>query len=113
MKPNLLALAALSLSTGCLFGDSDNGQYVYQSYCQSCHGVDGSGGIDVGIGPDTGYYATGGSGFSANLKVRVPQLTDEAILKVLRDGYKGMPSQFSEDDDQALDVLSYMRDTFE
>lgn len=113
MKPNLLLLAALSLSTGCLLGDSDNGQYVYQSRCQSCHGVDGSGGIDVGTGPDTGYYATGGSGISANLKVRVPQLTDEAILKVLRDGYKGMPSQFGEDDEEALDVLSYMRGTFE
>ena len=92
---------AVPFVAGCLGGDPSNGQSVFSYQCVQCHNADGSGGIDVG----------GTS--SADLRVRVPELADEYILAVLHDGTGTMPSQFGEDDSSAVDVLAYLRQTFE
>jgi mono/diheme cytochrome c family protein len=100
MRFPALVLCALAAS-GCLGGDPDSGASIFQYQCIQCHNQDGSGGIDVG------------GTVSADLRQRVPELTDEHLLAVLRDGTGTMPGQFSDDDDSAVDVLAYLRDEFE
>jgi cytochrome c len=110
VKPLLLPLV-LALTAGCLMGDADNGKSTYAYQCQSCHGAGGEGGLQVGGTYDTAGVLTD-PGVSADLRARVPEMTDERILDVLRNGKGAMPSQFSDDDDTALDVLAYLRQTY-
>lgn len=114
----ILFAAPIFFATGCLGGDAESGESVFAFQCAVCHNADGSGGIQIadttGV-QDTGAVDTGGAGStpSADLRERVPQLADEYILSVLRDGKGNMPSQFGEDDSEAVDVLAYLRQTFE
>lgn len=108
----------LALS-GCLGGDAETGESTFLYQCAACHNADGSGGIPIassqGTIYDTGPIDTGGEGstLSTDLRVRVPQLSDEYILSVLWDGKGNMPSQFGESDSEAVDVLAFLRQNFE
>ena len=106
----VLLLAPL-LAAGCLTGDPDNGKSTFQYQCAGCHGADGSGGLQIGGVADTGGGVSE-AGVSANLKERLPELTDDRVLDVLWHGKGAMPGQFSEDDSAALDVLAYLRTDF-
>ena len=95
------ALAWCVALSGCLGGDADRGRAAFSTHCTVCHQSDGSGGIDVD------------GTASADLRTRVPELADEYVLVVLHDGKGTMPGQFGGDDAQAVDVLAYLRETFE
>lgn len=87
-------------------GDSGTGEEFdaageFSSNCANCHNADGTGGVDIGGTP------------SANLTVRVPEMTDDEITTVLNDGKNGvMPAQFDGDADMTAGMVDYLRETF-
>lgn len=117
--PVTFCFAPVLALSGCLGGDAEAGESTYNFQCVACHNQDGSGGIPIASSQaglyDTGPIDTGGAGsvLSADLRLRVPQISDEYILSVLWNGKGNMPSQFGESDTEAVDVLAYLRQTFE
>jgi mono/diheme cytochrome c family protein len=80
-------------------GDAANGEALFSS-CAGCHNADGSGGVDIGGTP------------SADLRVRVPALSDSELSDRIMNGFgTAMPAQYSDAQDVA-DVIAYLRATF-
>ena len=76
-----------------LTGDSAAGADVFASSCAACHGDDGV------------------SGASPARDGEVPEKSDEELLGIILEGYDDMPAQ-DLTDQEAADVLAYLRDTF-
>lgn len=77
--------------------DLENGARVYNSTCATCHGDDGA-----------------GLGSASDLSEVLPEMTDDEVEEVIRDGAPGMPAFRSTlSDDEIRDVIAYIRDTFE
>jgi hypothetical protein len=72
-------------STG---GDAVRGEGLY-SACSGCHGADGD------------------SGYAPDLSVRVPAMTEAAIIAIVQSGRGGMPSIYADATD-AADVTAYV-----
>lgn len=69
-------------------GDAVRGEGLY-SACSGCHGADGD------------------SGYAPDLSVRVPAMTEAAIIAVVQSGRGGMPSIYADATD-AADVTAYV-----
>ncbi|MSP55493.1 MAG: cytochrome c [Myxococcales bacterium] len=80
--------------------DPVTGAQKYDLFCSSCHGADGTAGVQV-----DGVAAT-------DLATSVGTLTDEVLTSVMVDGVGTMPPQRL-DDDEAADVVAYLRLAFE
>ncbi len=76
-----------------LTGDEATGAEIYSSNCSGCHGASGEG----VSGP--------------SLIEHVPEHSDEAILGVVLNGEEEMPA-FDLEDQEAADLLAYLRATF-
>lgn len=76
-------------------GDPERGAVLYGAKCAVCHGDDGMAGIDG----------------AASLPALVPALTDDEILRAVRQGTGEMPAQYPELED-AADVLAFSREEF-
>jgi len=72
----------------------ERGAAVFRRYCARCHGARGAG---TGDGPD--------------LRLEVPTVDDEEVLRLVRDGGRRMPA-VPIDEAQRGDVLAYLRATF-
>lgn len=70
----------------------------YDLFCSSCHGADGTAGVQV-------------DGVAATDLAVVPSLDDDTLTTVIQDGYLAMPAQ-QLDDDETADVIAYLRETF-
>ncbi len=79
--------------------DPAAGADKYDLFCSSCHGADGTAGVQV-----DGIAAT-------DLSTVVPTLSDNTLTTVIQDGYLKMPKQ-DLDDDETADVIAYLRETF-
>lgn len=77
-----------------LVGDADRGAERFVPRCAACHGVTGRG----GLGPD--------------LASVVPPKTDPELFAVLTDGRGGMPAIRFDDDQEAVDVIAWLRVAF-
>ena len=77
-----------------LAGDETAGERAFAATCAGCHGADGSG----GSGPD--------------LNARVPNRTDERIVKTVLDGVGAMPSFDSESDQTIADLHAFLVGSF-
>ncbi|MBM4393396.1 MAG: cytochrome c [Deltaproteobacteria bacterium] len=84
-------------------GDTAHEHFDAASYfggsCAGCHNADGSGGIDIGGTP------------SADLRARVPAMSDDEIATVVTEGKGTMPAQLSTDD-EVEHMIEYLRATF-
>lgn len=80
-------------------GDATAGETVFGNTCINCHGATGDQGTDINGTP------------AADLNVRVPAMTDEAIAAQVQNGGSAMPAQGLDDTDTA-DVVAYVRATF-
>jgi mono/diheme cytochrome c family protein len=91
--------ASLAILTACGEGDPVAGQHIYSITCVTCHGPDGTLGLDQNGRP------------AANLNERVPQLTDDEIATRITDGFGNMkPVNLSNKD--VKDVVAYVRQEF-
>lgn len=75
------------------------GAEKYDVFCSSCHGADGTAGVQV-----DGVAAT-------DLGASVPTLADDVLVSVIQDGSGTMPPQ-QLDDDETADVIAYLREIF-
>lgn len=77
--------------------DPAAGSTAFSGNCgiAACHGPDG----------DSGPTAM-------PLSMRVPALTDEAIVGILLNGQGGMPAQDARSDQELADVVAYLNETF-
>ena len=71
--------------------DLSNGEQLYISSCSSCHGAIGEG----GQGPP--------------LIVNVPQLTNDQLYVIIRDGLEGMPGGLLNSILDTADVMAFIR----
>lgn len=79
--------------------DPEAGADKYDLFCSSCHGADGSAGVQV-------------DGVAArDLAVAVPTLDDDTLARVIQTGSGAMPAQ-QLDDDETADVIAWLRETF-
>ena len=69
-------------------GDAVRGEGLY-SACSGCHGADGD------------------SGYAPDLSVRVPSMTEAAIIGIVQTGRGGMPAIYTDTTD-ATDVTAYL-----
>lgn len=79
--------------------DAEAGAEKYGVFCESCHGADGTAGVQV-----DGVAA-------ADLNATVPDLDDSALAGVIQQGTGAMPAQ-QLDDDETADVIAYLRAEF-
>lgn len=92
----ILALALAWLAAGCgAPGDPVAGAAVYDTYCTSCHGDDGTLGLDGAV----------------DLTEHIPEHTDAQLRDVIRNGDGDMPPQTS-DETEIADCIAYLRETF-
>jgi mono/diheme cytochrome c family protein len=94
MRGAILA-AAFSVMTGCGGPNANDGAIVYTATCATCHGASGGGIVED----------------AADLRVRVPAMTDEQIEANILNGTDLMdPVDLTED--EIADVIAYLRETF-
>lgn len=97
IRLSLLLVLACAPLTG-QAADVFNGQRIYQTYCQSCHGSTGQGEM-----PDTPNF-TRGEGLLQ---------TDLAVFNRIESGKNAMPSfQGVLEPDEMLDVITFLRTFF-
>lgn len=87
------------LVAACAKGDPEAGATIYTATCASCHGAEGDLGVSSGGTPAT------------DLNTAVPEKTDEELAAVIQDG-KGNMAATGLSDDETLDVIAYLRETF-
>jgi len=79
-----------------LNGAAASGATVYDAQCKACHGADGAGG-----------------GSFPSLVAKVPGQGDEEIVSIVLEGAGTMPAFRSKlSDQEAADLLAYLRETF-
>lgn len=88
----------LALLLACA-GSEDQGAVVYADECESCHGADGTLGVQMNGVP------------AASLPDVVPALDDEALRGVIDEGEGEMPAQHLDPPDVA-DCIAWLRATF-
>jgi mono/diheme cytochrome c family protein len=79
--------------------DPDAGAAVYDRACSSCHGADGTAGVQVNGVP------------AADLSVVVPTLSEEDLTTIVDEGSGEMPP-VSLDPDDVADCVAYVTETF-
>jgi mono/diheme cytochrome c family protein len=92
----MLLLAGL---LGCAPPSAGAGGEVYARTCASCHGLDGSRGVQVNGVPAT------------ELAGAVPELDDAELVAIIDDGIGEMPAQNLDRRDTA-DCIAWLRETF-
>lgn len=80
-------------------GDAANGETLYATKCQSCHGVNGTGQAESGV-----------SG-AADLSVEADALSDSAMVDVILNGQGGMPA-INVSQAEAEDITAYVKQAF-
>lgn len=94
------AFILLVALVGCAVeGDVGAGSEHYDRTCASCHGPDGTAGVQV-----NGVAAS-------DLTKLTPSLSDRALTTVIQDGKGEMPAQ-GLDDEETADCLAYLRESF-
>jgi mono/diheme cytochrome c family protein len=83
-------------STG---GDATAGAAVYSANCESCHGADGTVGVNIGGTP------------ASDLNDEVPEKSDDELASIILDGTGSMPA-ISMSETEAADCVAYLRETF-
>ena len=91
-------LLTLLLSACAHDPDPAAGAEKYDLFCSSCHGADGTAGVQV-------------DGVAATDLAVTASLDDATLATVIQDGYLAMPPQ-QLDDDETADVIAYLRETF-
>ena len=95
-----LAIVTVVSMTACSNGAAvAAGEELYSEQCVACHGANGGGEAESGY-PD-----------APPLDNTVPGLTDEALVDLIIEGQGGMPP-VPVSDDEALDIVAYLRATF-
>lgn len=79
--------------------DPAAGSDKYDLFCSSCHGADGTAGVQVDGVPAT------------DLTQSVPGLSDDELASTIQQGFGAMPVQ-QLDDNETADVIAYLRETF-
>ena len=92
------ALLAM-FATGCngASGDPVAGEEIYGTYCASCHGA-------TGLGEEESQFPG-----ATNLVEHLGHASDAEIVSVIQDGIGGMPPITALSEDDAADVIAYLR----
>ncbi len=78
-----------------LDGDASSGQLVFDQHCAGCHGADGKLAAND----------------AADLSIRVPEMSDDAIEAAVVEGVGEMPPASLEDQELA-DLIAWLRASF-
>ena len=80
-------------------GDSTAGADVYDANCASCHGADGTAGVEIGGEP------------AADLTFEATDLSEDEIISVILNGEGTMPP-VAITEQEAADCAAYVIETF-
>ncbi len=80
-------------------GDATAGAAIYEQWCTSCHGADGTLGVEMNGKP------------AADLTVVTGQRTDDELADAILNGKREMPAQPLKNSETA-DCIAYLRATF-